>query len=305
MLYLIAEMLFYLLVTAVLGALVGWLAKATLAARREHQRKEASQRRLRQSEARAGNLKNQLAEAALVEGRLRDELSRWAEGSAAAGSSGGAADELQAEVARRDKKIELLQLQVTQSGAALSSEWQSLNALKSELAERQQQLTERGKRLSDKLRGSEESAQQLRLQLRSMKRQEERLQQELAAAKHALAGGRENSAALIAQLKEQLEDKETMVALLSVDEEPAVAEDSPLPVEEPSHDDLQRIRGIGPVLHRKLNKIGVTSFRQIATWTDDDVQNVASRIGGSPGRIRKGGWVETARELMGGRSVQP
>ena len=74
--YLITEMLFLLLVTAVLGIIVGWLVKASLAARHDREQEEAWRRELRRSDARAGNLKNQLAEAFLVEHRLRDELSR-------------------------------------------------------------------------------------------------------------------------------------------------------------------------------------------------------------------------------------
>ncbi len=319
--YLITEMLFFLLVTAVLGIIVGWLARALLAARREREHEHAWRRELRRSDARAGNLKNQLAEAFLVEQRLRDELSQSE--AVAEGSDAEKIESLEAELAGRDKKIEVLKLQITQSEAALSSEWQSLKAVKSELAGRQQRLQERGKQVSGKLRSSEETRQQLRLQLRSMKSQSNHLQEELTAAQQALTDERRATAARIAELEAKLEEQETMVALLSVENEaapvePAVAEpavveeaaatlaeestdEEPMaedPADEEPPDDLQQIRGIGPVLHRKLNDAGVTSFRQIAAWTDDDVKEAARRIGVGAGRIRKGGWIKAARELL-------
>ncbi len=323
--YLITEMFFFLLVSAVLGVIVGWLARGLLGARRARLQEESFRRELRRSEARAGNLKNQLAEAFLVEQRLREELSR----SEPTGSGEGSeqVEALQAELDRRDKKIEILKLQVTQSKAALASEWQSLKALKSELAERQERLEERGKQVSGKLRSSEETRQQLRLQLRAMKRQSDRLQEELATSQQALADERWESSARIAKLEAKLEEQEKMVALLSDEEEPApvaaqdppveepamaeeppaakepaaeapVAEE-PVAAEEPADDDLQRIRGIGPVLRRKLNQIGIASFRQIAAWTDDDLVEVARRVRIGAGRIRRDGWVEAARKLEG------
>ncbi len=324
MFYLIVEMLFFLAVTAVLGVIVGWLAKGLLAARNQRLQHETWRREIRRSEARAGNLKNQLAEAFLVEERLRQELNEF---EATVPREGPEPDPekveaLKAELARRDKKIETLKLQIKASEATLSSEWQSLKALKSQLAERQE-------RVSGKLRSSEETRQQLRLQLRSMKRQGDQLRHELAASQKALADERLETAARIVELEAKLEEQETVVALLSADEapaaevevpdaaEPAAAEpaaqeqaeelaeepageeppDKEPPDEEPP-DDLQRIRGIGPVLHRKLNTAGVTSFRQIAAWTDDDIVEIAWQIGIGAGRVRKNGWVEAARELV-------
>ncbi len=291
MLYLIAELLGSLFVASALGAIVGWLAKAMLAARRE----QVWRRELRHSEARAGNLKNQLAEAKLVEERLREDVRGLEAAGAGAGSSGGPerVQHLKTELARRDTKIKLLQLQATQSEAAVASEWQSLKAVKSEISERQQRLAERGKQVSGKLKDSEEKQQQLRLQLRSMKRQSERLQEQLKASQRALADERRKSAASRARLESKLARLETK------HEVPAAEEAIEVPAaEELPDDDLEQIRGIGPVLSRKLKGAGVTSFRQIASWTDGDLVEVASKIGSAPGRIRRDGWVAAARKLL-------
>ncbi|MEL7448464.1 MAG: hypothetical protein AAFN78_04600 [Pseudomonadota bacterium] len=62
-------------------------------------------------------------------------------------------------------------------------------------------------------------------------------------------------------------------------------------------DDLKRIYGIGPVLERTLNELGVFHFRQIAALSATDVAWLASRINSFPDRIIRDRWVEQAQEL--------
>lgn len=62
-----------------------------------------------------------------------------------------------------------------------------------------------------------------------------------------------------------------------------------------SPDDLRRIRGIGPAIQRKLQDRGVTTFRQIALWTDPDIEATERALGGPRGRIRRNDWVGSAR----------
>lgn len=61
-------------------------------------------------------------------------------------------------------------------------------------------------------------------------------------------------------------------------------------------DDLKRIKGIGPVLERKLHKLGVKSFAQIAAFTDDDIGKV-DQVLNFKGRIEREDWVGQARNL--------
>lgn len=61
-------------------------------------------------------------------------------------------------------------------------------------------------------------------------------------------------------------------------------------------DDLTRIKGIGPVLKKKLNKIGITSFRQIADFTPTDVERVNAVLD-FRGRIEREAWVEQAQAM--------
>ena len=62
-------------------------------------------------------------------------------------------------------------------------------------------------------------------------------------------------------------------------------------------DDLKRIRGIGPVLERVLNSIGVYHFRQIASWSPSDVSWAAAHVNTFPDRIERDGWIAQAEAL--------
>jgi predicted flap endonuclease-1-like 5' DNA nuclease len=62
-------------------------------------------------------------------------------------------------------------------------------------------------------------------------------------------------------------------------------------------DDLKLIVGVGPVLERMLYQLGITTYRQIANWTERDIDDVDSRLHEFPGRIRRDAWVTQARAL--------
>jgi predicted flap endonuclease-1-like 5' DNA nuclease len=67
-------------------------------------------------------------------------------------------------------------------------------------------------------------------------------------------------------------------------------------------DDLKRIRGIGPVIERTLNELGVYHFDQIAAFSGENIRWVDHTIA-FPGRIQREGWVRQAKELAGGGST--
>ena len=61
-------------------------------------------------------------------------------------------------------------------------------------------------------------------------------------------------------------------------------------------DDLKQIHGIGPVMERVLNRMGMFTFRQIAEWQDQDVEHMASELNTFPDRIRHDNWIAGAKE---------
>ncbi|WP_376707942.1 50S ribosomal protein L21 [Kangiella sp. TOML190] len=64
-------------------------------------------------------------------------------------------------------------------------------------------------------------------------------------------------------------------------------------------DDLTKLSGVGPVLAKKLHEAGVTSFAQIAAWTEADVTEFDEKLS-FKGRIEREGWIEQAKELAKG-----
>ena len=61
-------------------------------------------------------------------------------------------------------------------------------------------------------------------------------------------------------------------------------------------DDLKQLSGVGPALQKKLHAAGVTSFAQIAAWTDADVAAMDEKLS-LKGRIEREGWIAQAKEL--------
>lgn len=66
-------------------------------------------------------------------------------------------------------------------------------------------------------------------------------------------------------------------------------------------DDLKLIVGVGPVLEKLMNGIGVWHFDQIAAWKAADIALVDSKMGSFRGRITRDGWVKQARNLARGK----
>ncbi|VVT11499.1 helix-hairpin-helix domain-containing protein [Erythrobacter sp. EC-HK427] len=62
-------------------------------------------------------------------------------------------------------------------------------------------------------------------------------------------------------------------------------------------DDLRRIKGVGPKLVTLLAEQGVTSFAQIAAWSDADIDRIDATLGRFEGRIRRDDWVAQAQLL--------
>jgi len=64
-------------------------------------------------------------------------------------------------------------------------------------------------------------------------------------------------------------------------------------------DDLKQLSGVGPALEKKLHEAGVTTFAQIAAWTEADIADMDEKLS-FKGRIEREGWVDQAKELVKG-----
>ncbi|MBU2583583.1 MAG: hypothetical protein KJ622_17890 [Alphaproteobacteria bacterium] len=68
-------------------------------------------------------------------------------------------------------------------------------------------------------------------------------------------------------------------------------------------EDLKKIRGIGVLIEKKLNAMGIYSYDQIANWSAADIDRVSSSLD-FKGRIEREGWVEQARILASGGQTE-
>ncbi len=66
------------------------------------------------------------------------------------------------------------------------------------------------------------------------------------------------------------------------------------------NDDLLMLKGIGPKLAATLRTIGITSFAQIASLSDDEVDRLDSQLGAFAGRLKRDRVVEQADYLARG-----
>jgi F-type H+-transporting ATPase subunit gamma len=54
------------------------------------------------------------------------------------------------------------------------------------------------------------------------------------------------------------------------------------------------IEGIGPVIERKLHEMGITTFKQIAQWSPEDIERVGEQLN-FKGRIEREDWIGQAK----------
>lgn len=68
-------------------------------------------------------------------------------------------------------------------------------------------------------------------------------------------------------------------------------------------DDLKRIRGVGVLIEKKLNALGVSRYDQVANWSVGDIERFSDKLD-FKGRIERENWVEQARILSAGGQTE-
>ncbi len=61
-------------------------------------------------------------------------------------------------------------------------------------------------------------------------------------------------------------------------------------------DDLKKISGVGPVLEKKLNALGITTYAQVAAFTPEEIAKVDDALS-FKGRIDRDDWLGQAKKL--------
>jgi predicted flap endonuclease-1-like 5' DNA nuclease len=70
------------------------------------------------------------------------------------------------------------------------------------------------------------------------------------------------------------------------------------PAELGEKNDLSQIKGIGPFIEKRLNMLGIYTFRQMSELTPEDIEQVSHAIEFFPNRILRDNWVGQAAALL-------
>lgn len=81
---------------------------------------------------------------------------------------------------------------------------------------------------------------------------------------------------------------------------PAKFADLPAEGDKRDSSNLSLIAGIGPTIEKKLRAAGITTWEQIASWSDEDVEAKDKELA-LRGRAKREEWVEQAKELLAGK----
>ncbi len=73
--------------------------------------------------------------------------------------------------------------------------------------------------------------------------------------------------------------------------------------DEVTPDDLKRISGIGEKIEVALNGLGVYTFEQIASWSEENVAWVDEHLV-FKGRVKRENWIEQAKILASGKETE-
>ncbi|SHH76162.1 50S ribosomal protein L21 [Marivita hallyeonensis] len=115
-----------------------------------------------------------------------------------------------------------------------------------------------------------------------------------SGVKAAIGAGSVSGAAVAAAAPKKAAPKKE--AAPKADAAPKAEKKAEAPKAAAGADDLKQLSGVGPALEKKLHEAGITTFAQIAAWTEADVEEFGEKLS-FKGRIEREGWIEQAKEL--------
>ena len=127
-------------------------------------------------------------------------------------------------------------------------------------------------------------------QIRDLERQLEQRDLQLEELETTVNSWKRRIGPLARQLQLQ---REMIRRLRSGDDEP----DEAAPEEAGEPDELQRIRGIGPALERRLNAQGIFRYEQLALLDEQELQELADKLAIAPALPLRDDWVAQSQQL--------
>jgi predicted flap endonuclease-1-like 5' DNA nuclease len=102
-----------------------------------------------------------------------------------------------------------------------------------------------------------------------------------------------------AKLSDAIKEKDTKLAVAPATETLAPKNIGDVKASSGRPDDLKRIRGIGVLIEKRLNALGITTYTEVANWSSSDIDRISQTLD-FKGRIERENWVEQARILSSG-----
>ncbi len=259
--YAVAEIIWWMLAAAVIGAITGWILRYWFGGGRSRKEAEA---KVEAQRGRYSEISEELGKWKVKGEKLVAELEAK---TAEVDVLGERKDELDASLATTSS--ELAALQATHAGCGVTAEGHTgqVAALESRIAE----LTAENRELHDHLNAS--------------------------VAAHATGNDLE---ALAAAVEDDVETAsqmamDTETAVMAVATPPLTRFGT---AGADHKDDLKVINGIGPKLEGVLNGYGIESWEQLAALTESEITAVDQGLEEFPGRIQRDDWVAQAADLI-------
>ena len=259
MIYLIGQIFFCLALVAMVGLLVGWLVRGIGTHQREKELEATWRMRLRQRDSMLSKMANELAD--------RRDPSHIAPRPVA--SDARVARELdELRLLARDRNTQLAQLQgkISKRDAQISQLLAEIRRIG-------------GQPAVDKLLGQVNTGDFLDS---GMHRISELMQKQAPTSEEAL-----QPEPVSADVEDDPSER-THPEKISLQQASVPVDSEP--------DELAFIYGISPALEKKLLKLGITRYRQIAAFTAGDIRRTAQAIGIDAVQIEEDNWVEGARQ---------
>ncbi len=192
---------------------------------------------------------------------------------------------------RVEKQIEKAEQKLVRAQETFKVDFQNLSKEKHRIKEELEQNRNEAQRKQDELLSLKPKVQLADVELGRMSVQIRQLENQLVEAKSA-------NQKLEVELEEckaskSLGRKEPVFSDFIAGQRLGISEASAA-----EKDDLKLISGIGPVIERKLNAIGIYNFKQISEFTPYAIEQVTAAIKFFPDRIGRDNWIGQAAALM-------
>lgn len=284
--YLVVEMIVLIVIAAIIGFVVGWMFNR---GRRDSTGADASNKtHLEAADSRVAGLTKEIEEDQAEIARLREQLEATRrevnderEKFGALEGEVGSVREKEAalatalnDVSNRDAEIDRLKAQLSNSEGAAGGE--AAGVSQADLDRLQAEL--------DGVRADHAKCET------TSREQRDRI----AELEAQLADNTQEAPAAAESSAETSDDSSAEDASEGAD---APKPDWLLDAPDGEADDLKRIKGVGPVMERTLNELGIYHFRQVAKLDDAGIEWVSANIATFPDRIRRDNWAQQARDL--------